>query len=609
MNDDKLYAMRHSLAHILASALQQLYPEVKFGVGPVIENGFYYDVYIKNKNLSEKDFPAIEKKMHEIIKENQQFIKYTKTINEAMDWAHQNDQIFKLELLEILKKYGTTSYKDIKVTKEATTGVQEVSFYKNGDFIDLCKGPHLSSTGKVKEFKLVKISGAYWRGDAKNKQLQRIYGVAFETKEELLNYLKSQEEAKNNDHRRLGRELDLFTFSNLVGSGLPLFTPRGTIIREELLNYSAQLRLEKGFQKVFIPHITRDELYKVSGHLDKFGDELFLVKSQETKDRLVLKPMNCPHHSQIYASRQRSYRDLPIRYLETTTVYRDEKSGELGGLNRVRSITQDDSHIFCTEDQIEYEINQIFLMIKELYEQFDIPLKVRLSLKNDQKKYLGTDEVWRRAQEELEKVININKMNYFVAEGEATFYGPKIDFIGVDSLDREHQVATIQLDFIQPIRFGLEYDNIDGSKRNPIMIHSALLGSVERFMSIYIEHVGGKFPVWVAPEQIRFLMLNQSKEVQKYVKNIETQVAKLGLRAEIDDENSSISKKIRNAELMKIPYIVVIGNDEVKTNKLLPRIRKDLILNISQNNKSISLEDFLKHVKNEHINRSKQSTI
>ena len=609
MKNDDLYAMRHSLAHILASALQRIYPEIQFGIGPVIDNGFYYDIDLGQKTISDLDFPKIESAMADIIAEDQEFINYSLPLEDAIEWAKNNNQKYKLELLNDLKKYGTTVYNDINPLKAGKSHIQEVSYYKNGDFIDLCRGPHLSSTGKVGAFKLTKISGAYWRGDSKNKQMQRIYGVAFKTNKELLDYLNKQELSKLNDHRKLGQELDLFVFSNLVGSGLPLFTPRGTIIREELLNYSNQLRLNNGYQKVFIPHITKSELYEVSGHMDKFGDELFLVKSQETNDKLILKPMNCPHHSQIYAAKQRSYKELPIRYLETTTVYRDEKSGELGGLNRVRAITQDDSHIFCTEDQMEEEINRIFEMIKELYDKFDIQLKVRLSLKNNEKKYLGSEDIWVKAQKVLEEIIKINHMEYFVAEGEAAFYGPKIDFIGLDSMDREHQIATIQLDFIQPVRFGLEYDDANGSKKNPIMIHSALLGSVERFMSIYLEHVGGKLPVWISPEQIRFIALNQSLEIQKYLSEIEEKAHKLGLRIKIDNENDSVSKKVRNAELMKIPYIVVIGMNEIKNNIVLPRIRNDLITNLEKNNKPLKIDDFLGIVKEEYSKRLNHSII
>ncbi len=609
MKNDDLYAMRHSLAHILASALQRIYPEIQFGIGPVIDNGFYYDIDLGQKTISDLDFPKIESAMADIIAEDQEFINYSLPLEDAIEWAKNNNQKYKLELLNDLKKYGTTVYNDINPLKAGKSHIQEVSYYKNGDFIDLCRGPHLSSTGKVGAFKLTKISGAYWRGDSKNKQMQRIYGVAFKTNKELLDYLNKQELSKLNDHRKLGQELDLFVFSNLVGSGLPLFTPRGTIIREELLNYSNQLRLNNGYQKVFIPHITKSELYEVSGHMDKFGDELFLVKSQETNDKLILKPMNCPHHSQIYAAKQRSYKELPIRYLETTTVYRDEKSGELGGLNRVRAITQDDSHIFCTEDQMEEEINRIFEMIKELYDKFDIQLKVRLSWKNNEKKYLGSEDIWVKAQKVLEEIIKINHMEYFVAEGEAAFYGPKIDFIGLDSMDREHQIATIQLDFIQPVRFGLEYDDANGSKKNPIMIHSALLGSVERFMSIYLEHVGGKLPVWISPEQIRFIALNQSLEIQKYLSEIEEKAHKLGLRIKIDNENDSVSKKVRNAELMKIPYIVVIGMNEIKNNTVLPRIRNDLITNLEKNNKPLKIDDFLGIVKEEYSKRLNHSII
>lgn len=602
--------MRHSLAHILASAIYNIYPNAQFGVGPVIENGFYYDILIDNYLISEKDFGKIEDEMRRIIKQNQKFENYKLPIEDALDWSIKSKQTFKRELIESLKENGTTVYKDLKdnlnIPKE--NNIKEVSFYKNGNFNDLCRGPHLNSTGEVGSFKLTKISGVYWRGDNNNSQMQRIYGVGFFTDKELNDYILGLEKAKNSDHRKLGKDLDLFVFSDLVGSGLPLFTPRGTIIRDELLNYSNALRLSRGFKKVFIPHLTKTDLYDVSGHMSKFGHELFLVKSQETKDKLVLKPMNCPHHAQIYSSQQRSYKELPIRYLETTTVYRDEKSGELGGLNRVRSITQDDSHIFCTEDQIEGEINQIIEMVKELYKKLNINLKIRLSFRDNIGKYLGGKEVWNNSQQQLKNALIKNDIEFYIEEGEAAFYGPKIDFMGTDSLDREHQIATVQLDFIQPKRFNLEYDDSNGEKKNPVMIHSALLGSVERLMSIIIEHTGGKLPVWLSPEQLRIVTINQDKEIIEYTNDITKKCLEMGIRIETDMNNESISKKIRKAELIKVPYVVVIGLEELKSNKVKPRIRLDLEPK-DYKSKPIEINKFLEIIIKEVKEKSSKSLL
>ena len=384
------------------------------------------------------------------------------------------------------------------------------------------------------------------------------------------------EDAKRRDHRKIGQEIDLFVFSDLVGQGLPLFTPRGTILREELLKFSNELRLSNGFEKVWIPHMTKNDLYKKSGHWDKFGDELFLVKSQETSDELVLKPMNCPHHTQIYASRQRSYKDLPIRYLESTTVYRDEKSGELGGLSRVRSITQDDSHVFCMPNQIEAEIGQLLSSAKTLYETVGMKLRVRLSYRDDGDGYLGTKAQWDNAQKQLKDAVSTNKLDFFEVEGEAAFYGPKIDFMATDAIGREHQVATVQLDFVQPERFELEFTNKEGAMETPIMIHSALLGSVERFLSVYIEHTEGRFPVWLAPEQIRFITVNQTEELVQYTESLYKKAKNLGLRVTMDNSNESVGKKIRNAEKMKIPYVCVIGEQELRSEQTTPRVRGDL---------------------------------
>ena len=388
MSDEQLHAMRHSLAHITAAAVQRLWPEAKFGVGPVVDNGFYYDIDLGETKISEQQFGKIEKMMRRIIAEKQDFVRTTVPIDEAIAWAEAHNQPYKVELLNDLKRAGTTVAKDLDAAAMGTiadgaSAVEEVSFYTNGSFVDLCRGPHVANTGDVGDFKLLRVAGAYWRGNEHNPQMQRLYGVAFATQQELDDYLQRLELARQRDHRKLGKELDLYTTSPLVGVGLPLFTPRGTILRDKVAEYSNQLRQKYGFQKVWTPHITKKDLYETSGHWAKFGDELFLVKSQETSDEMALKPMNCPHHTQIFASRPRSYRDMPVRYLETTTDYRDEKTGELGGLNRVRSLTQDDSHVFCRPDQIEGEINNLLAAARELYSTIGMQLRVRLSYRDE----------------------------------------------------------------------------------------------------------------------------------------------------------------------------------------------------------------------------------
>ena len=581
-SEENLYAMRHSLAHIMATAVTTLWPEVKLGVGPVVENGFYYDIDLgPDVKLSESDFKRIEETMRQIINRDEPFESFKLPIDEAIKWAQDAHQPYKEELLNDLKRAGTTVAKDLDAAElgtiaEGDSQVENVSFYKNGTFTDLCRGPHVESTGKVGAFKLMRVAGAYWRGKESNPQMQRLYGVAFETKEQLAAHLQMLEEAKQRDHRRLGQELDLFIFSDMVGSGLPMCTPRGTIVRDELAKFSNELRERVGFQKVWTPHITKKDLYEASGHWAKFGDELFLVKSQETSDELVMKPMNCPHHTRIYASRHRSYRDLPIRYLETTTDYRDEKTGELGGLNRVRALTQDDSHVFCRQDQIQQEITHLLECAYELYKTVGMDLRVRLSYRDDSDAYLGPKELWQSAQEQLKNAVIHNGLEYFEQDGEAAFYGPKIDFMATDAIGREHQVATVQLDFVQPERFVLEYTGEDGMAQKPVMIHCALLGSIERFLSVYIEHTAGRFPVWLAPEQIRLITVNQDEKIVSLAREIAQDARVIGVRVAIDDSNESVGKKIRSAELWKVPYIVVIGEKELTTREVQPRIRKDM---------------------------------
>jgi len=571
MSEDKLYAMRHSLAHIMATAVQRLWPDAKFGVGPVVEHGFYYDIDLGETKISEQQFNKIEKIMRRIIAEKQDFVCTKCPIDDAIQWAKDNHQPYKEELLNDLKRAGTTVAKDLDAAEmgtiaEGDSALDEVSFYTNGSFKDLCRGPHVANTSEVGAFKLMRVAGAYWRGNEKNPQMQRLYGVAFATQEELDGYLEKLELAKQRDHRKLGKELDLYTTSSLVGVGLPLFTPRGTILRDIVAQYSNQLRQKFGFEKVWTPHITKKDLYETSGHWAKFGEELFLVKSQETSDEMALKPMNCPHHTQIFASQPRSYRDMPVRYLETTTDYRDEKTGELGGLNRVRSLTQDDSHVFCRSDQIEQEINNLLSAAQELYDTIDMKLRVRLSYRDDSDAYLGERELWASAQNQLKSAVEKVGLDYFEQEGEAAFYGPKIDFMATDAIGREHQVATVQLDFVQPQRFGLEYTDSDGNFTTPVMIHCALLGSIERFLSVFIEHTGGWFPFWAAPEQVRILTINDT--VLDYVDEITTILSEVVLmkpvkynevRFTTDTRNESIGKKIREATVVKIPTQIIVG--------------------------------------------------
>ena len=585
MSDEQLYAMRHSLAHVMAAAVRRLWPEAKFGVGPVVENGFYYDIDLGDTKISEQNFGKIEKTMRRIIAEGQDFVCEKCPIDEAIAWAEQAGQPYKSELLNDLKRAGTTVAKDLDAAEMGTISegdgvLSEVSFYTNGDFRDLCRGPHVANTREVGAFKLMRVAGAYWRGNENNPQMQRLYGVAFASQEELDKYLERLELAKQRDHRKLGRELDLYTTSQLVGVGLPLFTPRGTVLRDIVAQYSNQLRQKFGFEKVWTPHITKKDLYETSGHWAKFGEELFLVKSQETSDEMALKPMNCPHHTQIFASQPRSYRDMPVRYLETTTDYRDEKTGELGGLNRVRSLTQDDSHVFCRPDQIEQEINNLLAAAQELYGTIDMKLRVRLSYRDDSDAYLGDLDLWTSAQSQLKTAVEKVGLEYFEQAGEAAFYGPKIDFMATDAIGREHQVATVQLDFVQPQRFGLEYAESDGSFTTPVMIHCALLGSIECFLSVFIEHTGGWFPFWAAPEQVRILTINNT--VFDYVDEITTILSEVVLMSPVkynevrfttDLRNESIGKKIREAIAVKIPTQIIVGPKDKQARVVSVRTR------------------------------------
>lgn len=556
MNEEKINKIRHSLAHILAQSVLHLHPNTKLGIGPAIENGFYYD-FIFQEPITDTDLIEIENEMKEMLSKEQNFEHSVMKKEEAIDYFYRLNQPFKAEL--------ATELPD-----------EELGFYTNGDFKDLCKGPHIINTAEINSdaFKLTTVAGAYWRGDEKRPMMQRIYGVAFETKDELEEYFARQEEAKKRDHRKIGKQLELFTFSELVGSGLPLFTPRGTYLRTELSRFSEELQRKGGFEQVWIPHITKTDLYKVSGHWDKFGGELMLVQSQETSDQMVLKPMNCPHHAQIFASQMRSYKELPIRYFETTTCYRDEKAGELQGLSRVRSLTQDDAHIFCSMDQIEGEFENIMNMIKVLYGALGMSFKARLSFRdpNESGKYLGESENWERAQKILEDIAKKLELDYFIAIGEAAFYGPKIDIMITDALGREWQCATEQLDFVQPERFQLKYVDKDGAEKTPVMIHKALLGSIERFTSVYIEHTAGNFPLWLSYDKARVIPVSNDNHLD-YALEVSKKLNEKGLRVTVMDYNESMGNKIRKSQNDKIPYMLVVGDKEVETKTVAVRLR------------------------------------
>ena len=542
MTEEQLYKNRHSLCHLMSMAVLEIYPDTGLGVGPAIEDGFYQD-YDLPEPISEDIFKELEKRMREMIKQNIKFVQHDVDFSEALA-EYRKDQ-YKTELILDLQKAGE----------------KKVSFYKSDWFENLCLGPHVGSTQEIDpdSFKLIKVAGSYWRGDEKNKMLTRIYGVAFENKDKLEKHLSMLEEAKKRDHRKLGKELDLFTFSDLVGAGLPLFTPRGTVIREQLTNFVWSLMKPYGYLKVTIPHMAKSDLYKTSGHWDKFADDIFKITSDKTDTVFVMKPMNCPHHTQIYASKMRSYRDLPLRFSEVTAVYRDENTGQLQGLSRVRSITQDDAHVFCRMDQIKTEVLALYDIITKFYQAFKMPLSIRLSVHDEENmdKYLGGKEVWEKSVGILTDVLRELGREYQVGIGEAAFYGPKIDFIATDAIGRDWQLATVQLDFNLPERFSLEYVDENNERQRPVMIHRAILGSIERFMGMMIEHYAGAFPMWLAPEQIRLAPV--SDEFIGLADALKEKLQDANLRVEIDDSTQTVGKKIRAAAKIKVPWTIVIG--------------------------------------------------
>ena len=546
-----LWSLRHTAEHVLHTAMQNIYPKLKQAMGPATEDGFYFD-FDSDSKVTEDDFPKIEKEMQQLISADLPMTQETISAEDAKKIFKNNP--YKLEWIEDIQKRG-----------------EKVSvFHMSDKDTDLCSGPHAKSTGEIKAFKLLSLAGAYWHGDEKNKMLTRIYGTCFPAKKELEDYLHNIEEAKKRDHRKLGKELDLFTFSDLVGSGFPLYTPAGTLIRRLVNEYVEETQVKQDYTQVWTPQVAKADLFKISGHYDKYKDSMFRVISNYSEEEFFLKPMNCPQHTQIYASRPRSYRDLPLRYTDFAMLYRDEKPGELSGLARVRSFSQDDCHIFCREDQVDNEIDVALEMTKQIMATFGLKYKYRLSTRDPKhpEKYLGDPKTWDKVEKWAEEIMKRNKIEYFDGPGEAAFYAPKMDLIATDALNREHQLSTVQIDYVQPQRFGLVYADKDGKEKTPIMLHRAIVGSPERFLMILIEHYAGAFPLWLSPIQIVVMPLGEKH--QKAAEDLQKQLKNNNIRVELWPDES-VSKRIRNAEMKKIPYMAVIGDREIESESVALR--------------------------------------
>lgn len=546
--------MWHSSAHLMAEAIEALFPGAKFGIGPDIENGFYYDVDTGDRMITEADLPLIEKKMKELAKQKQTYKRRDVSKDEALDYFGKKGDEYKLELISELED-------------------GQITFYESGSFVDLCRGPHLPDTGYIKAIKLLSVAGAYWRGDEKRKQLTRIYGITFPKANELEEYLKMLEEAKKRDHRRLGKDLEIFTFSQKVGLGLPLWLPKGAELRERLETFLKKTQKEAGYQPVISPHIGNVELYKISGHLQKYGEESFRPISTPIEgEQFFLKPMNCPHHCEIYKSKPHSYKDLPLRYAEFGTVYRYEQSGELHGLTRVRGFTQDDAHIFCTPDQVKSEFVGVMNIVMKIFKALDFNnfiTQISLRDPNNREKYIGSDENWEKAERAILEVAEESGLETVIEYGEAAFYGPKMDFMVRDALGRKWQLGTIQVDYNLPERFELEYTGSDNEKHRPVMIHRAPFGSMERFVAVLIEHCAGKFPLWLAPVQA--IVLPISEKYHDYTEKVLSLLADFEIRAEADMRSEKTGKKIRDAELKRIPFMLIVGEKEEDSHTISVR--------------------------------------
>jgi len=570
------YAFWHSSAHLLAEALEALYPDVKFGIGPAIENGFYYDVDLGGRAFGEQDLIAIENKMKELAKKSSVYERRDVSKQEAKSYFTGKQDPYKLELIEGLD--------DGKIT-----------FYQQGNFVDLCKGPHLPNTGFIKAVKLLNVAGAYWRGDEKNKMLTRIYGITFPKQKELDEYLHLLEEAKKRDHRKLGKELELFAFSERVGLGLPLWLPKGTILRERLEQFMRKAQVRAGYDPVVTPHIGGKALYVTSGHFDKYGKDSFQpITSPDGDEVFLLKPMNCPHHCEIYKTKPRSYRDLPVRLAEFGTVYRYEQSGELHGLTRVRGFTQDDAHIFCTEEQVKGEFIKVIDLVLHVFTSLgfnDFTAQVSLRDQSNKEKYIGSDEQWDKAERQIQEAADERGLRTVAIQGEAAFYGPKLDFMIKDALGRSWQLGTIQVDYQLPQRFQLEYVGSDNQKHTPVMIHRAPFGSLERFIAVLIEHCAGNFPLWLAPDQIAVLPI--SEKFNDYAELVYNKLKEQDIRGILDDRDEKIGRKIRDAETQKIPYMLIVGEKEVSDNLVAVRRHG------KGDQGSVKLDDFVANFRNE----------
>ncbi|PWN07533.1 threonine--tRNA ligase [Rhodohalobacter mucosus] len=571
-SEDGKYTFWHSSAHLLAEAVQELYPDAKFGIGPPIENGFYYDIDFGEKTFGQDELPKVEKKMIELARKKSEFKRREVSKEEALEFYRDRDNEYKLDLIQDLED-GT------------------ITFYKQGSFTDLCKGPHIPDTSLIKAVKLTSLAGAYWRGDVESEQLTRIYGVAFPKQKMLDEHLNQLEEAKKRDHKKLGRELSIYLMDRMVGSGLPLWLPNGTVLRRTLEQFLREEQKKRGYKEVITPHIANLELYKTSGHYPYYKDSQY-DPIQVDDEEYMLKPMNCPHHHRIYSSELRSYRDLPLRLAEFGSVYRYEQSGELNGLSRVRGFTQDDAHIYCTHDQLKDEIKHTIDLTQFVFKTFGMPVDIRLSFRDDNdEKYGGDQEHWERAQQEIREVADEMNLDYRIALGEASFYGPKIDFIIRDAIGRKWQLGTVQVDYVMPERFDLTYVGSDNEKHRPVIIHRAPFGSMERFVSILIEHFAGDFPLWLAPLQMKVLPI--ADEFNDYAETVAKMFSDAGVRVEIDDRSDKIGGKIRDAENAKIPYMLIVGAKEQKDGTVSVRRHK------SGDIGTFSLDEFFKTVKEE----------
>ncbi len=576
-------AFWHSSAHLMAQAIQKFYPQAKLTIGPAIENGFYYDIDFGDASFSEKDFEKIEKKMLEIAKGKHEFKLREVSKKDALDFYKKENNPFKIELIENLQD-------------------GDITFCDHDDFTDLCRGGHIPNTGLIKAVKLLNVAGAYWRGDEKNPQLTRVYGISFPKQKMLKEYLEMLEEAKKRDHRKLGKELELFAFSQNVGQGLPLWLPKGAAMRERLENFLKEAQKKAGYQQVVSPHIGHKNLYVTSGHYEKYGADSFQpIKTPKEDEEFLLKPMNCPHHIEIFKTKPYSYKDLPVRFAEFGTVYRYEQSGELHGLTRVRGFTQDDAHIFCTPDQLLDEFKKVIDLVIYVFGSLgfeDFTAQVSLRDKEDKSKYIGSDENWEKAEQAIIQAAKDKGLDYVIEYGEAAFYGPKLDFMVKDALGRSWQLGTIQVDYNLPERFDLTYTGADNKPHRPVMIHRAPFGSMERFIAILLEHTGGNLPLWLTPEQVKILPI--SEKYEKYAKNVLNLLQISDIRATIDDRNEKVGRKIRDAEVMKTPFMVIIGEQEQQNGTVSVRKHREGDLG------SMKIDEFIKMIKTEETKDLKE---